>query len=262
MTKKATQAIIESGREAPAGREVAAYDKVSLPVINETQYATLYGGTPDYAIRTRPGRGGRTFRYVTHGYVTDRLNKAFGWNWSFQLLPVFNGNIFKLTETTEKGKTVRNLSVYGELTVRVLNPFAKGQFIDIVKPGPGSQNWEESIEFGDALKGAKSDALKVAAHELGIGLDLYYDDGAELQRYDEEQQRKAAETAEAERLAAEQAAREQDDRYKLARELATPKNGDAPLTPKQIVEAVNAHVKDWGRDDFVTKDTVLEWLSG
>ncbi len=173
-------------REAPNERALAFKEIVS-PVISQVQFEVLSGKTPSHAIKTRPGRGGKTFRYVPHGFVTDRLNKAFGWDWDHRLLPVFDGNVCKLSETEEKGKHVRNVSVYGELTVRIHNPKNLEIVATIVKGGPGSQNWEETIEFGDALKGAKSDSLKVCASLLGIGLDLYYDDTAELQKFEDAQ---------------------------------------------------------------------------
>ena len=199
MATKAKNQVLsqpsDNGREAPEQRSIVQRD-VILPVVNEAQIDILTGHTPAHAIKTRPGRGGRIFRYVPHGYVTDALNKAFGFNWSYRLLPVFNGNVYQLTVTEEefggKRKSVRNVCIYGELTVRVPDPRSREAWLEITKPGPGSQNWEETIEFGDALKGAKSDGLKVAAHELGVALDLYYDDESELQRY-EEKQRIAAE---------------------------------------------------------------------
>jgi len=181
--KKKTEIIT---REAPDERTLA-YKEIVSPVISLIQFQVLSGKTPAYALKTRPGRGGKTFRYVPHGYVTDRLNKAFGWDWDHRLLPMFDSNVFRLSETDEKGKRVRNVAVYGELTVRIRNPKNLEVVASIVKGGPGSQNWEETVEFGDALKGAKSDSLKVCASLLGVGLDLYYDDLAELHKFNDAQ---------------------------------------------------------------------------
>ena len=191
-----------SDREAPSQRTIVKSDVVN-PLLNDAQLRILMEGTPEYAIKHRPGRGGMTFRYVQHGYVTDQLNKAFGFDWDFRILPVDEGKRFLLTTTEEQfwnnklqkmvTKPMRNISVYGELTVRIHSPKPPYEVLaTIVKPGFGSQNWEATIEFGDALKGAKSDALKVAAHELGIALDLYWDDKAELSAW-EDKQRKAEE---------------------------------------------------------------------
>jgi hypothetical protein len=155
------------------------------PLLNPAQMRIIYNKTPEHAIKTRPGRGGKTFRYVPHGYVTDTLNKAFGFNWDFVLLPVFNGSIYQLSVSDEGGKVpMRNITVCGELTVRVRR--GKEEVV-IRKTGIGSQNWESTVEFGDAVKGAKSDALKVAGSLLGIALDLYYN---EEDAIDEQQERK------------------------------------------------------------------------
>jgi hypothetical protein len=79
-----------------------------------------------------------------------------------------------------------NLTVYGELTVRVRD--GKGNIVaTITKGGPGSAIWHEENEYGDAVKSAKSDGLKVAAHELGIALDLYFDEDAAIDEYEKKQ---------------------------------------------------------------------------
>lgn len=181
-------------REAPEERTIGQYADVNTPIINSEQFKVLYGKTPAHAIRTREGRGGRTFRYIQHGHTTDRLNKAFGFAWSFVLLPIAGGDRFLLQvydEQTKSGtKQVRDVAVYGELTVQLYDE--KGKLITtIVKGGMGSQRWEMGTEFGDALKGAESDAKKFAAKELGIGLDLYYDDDAAIERYEQLQAEQA-----------------------------------------------------------------------
>lgn len=174
-------------REAPQERAVEKFKEFNTPAINEEQFKVLYGKTPDHAIRTREGRGGRTFRYIQHGHTTDRLNKAFGFSWSFRLLPISAGEIFILqiyNEETKRGeKQVRDVAVYGELTVNFFDE-EMTLIATCVKGGPGSQRWEMGTEFGDALKGATSDAKKFCAKELGIGLDLYYDDDAALEQYE------------------------------------------------------------------------------
>lgn len=194
-----TKAIVLSSREAPIQRKLSPTDIISS-VMAKAQLEVLTADTPDYAIKTRPGAKGKLLRYVSHGYVTDKLNKTFGFDWDFKLLPYFdNGSVYHL-ETVQVGvnaKTkeiiyARYISVYGELTVRIHNPKKLAEVIaTVTKPGPGSSVWYPENEFGDALKSAKSDGLKVAAHELGIALDLYWDDSAEFQKYELSQQEKA-----------------------------------------------------------------------
>ena len=55
-------------------------------VLNEAQRSIIEQRTPGDAVRTRKGRGGKQFRYVTHAYVTRTLNQAFGWAWDFEVL--------------------------------------------------------------------------------------------------------------------------------------------------------------------------------
>lgn len=187
-------------REATLGeRAVKDFGKFNQAIINQAQFNVLYGGTPEHAIFVRQGKGGKDFRYIKHGYVTDMLNKAFGFGWSFVIKPIGNGEMFILQvydEVTGKGnKQVRDVAVYGELTANVYNP-KSGEVISITKGGMGSQRWEMGTEFGDALKGAQSDAKKNAAKELGIGLDLYYDDDAAIEQHETRQ--KQAEELQAE----------------------------------------------------------------
>ncbi|GAG33716.1 unnamed protein product, partial [marine sediment metagenome] len=150
-----------SDREAPNERALQKADVIS-PVLNEAQLNILLAQTPSYAIKKRPGRGGKAFRYVKYGYVVDQLNKAFGWDWDFKILPIDGDKRYLLTESEERfynktsqkaeTKTIRNIAVYGEITVRVrANKPPFPIMATITKPGFGSQNWESTIEFGDAL---------------------------------------------------------------------------------------------------------------
>jgi len=199
-TQSKALAVIEPtelSREAGSKERSLKVADVLMPVMNEAQMRMLCGRTPAHVIRTRPGRGGKAFRYIPYGYAVDSLNKAFGFDWDFVILPVFNGNLFKQTDVEVKDRSGKvtyvnhNLTVYGELKVRIRNN--KNVVIaTIVKQGIGSQDWNEANEFGDSLKGASSDALKRAAHELGVGLDLYFDEQVELNAFNEKKQKEEA----------------------------------------------------------------------
>jgi hypothetical protein len=189
---KSKTIIVSDNREAPIQRQISNKDLAVMKVMAEKQIDILTSKTPDYAIKTRVGGGGKVLKYVSHGYVTDQLNKAFGFDWDYKLLPVFDNSIIKhvtvKTGTSKNGDDILThyVSVYGELTVRIHNPQKPSEIIaTITKPGPGSSVWFPSNEFGDAIKSAKSDGLKVAAHELGIALDLYWDDEAEFSKHEQ-----------------------------------------------------------------------------
>lgn len=193
-TNKSKEIVPIGDREAPIQRQVSQKDLAVMRVMAQKQIEILTAKTPSYAKKTRIGGGGKVLTYVTHGYVTDMLNKAFGYDWDFKLLPVFDGSVAKHVTVkvgeNKKGEDILKhyISIYGELTVRIHNPSKLSEVIaTITKPGPGSSVWYPENEWGDALKSAKSDGLKVAAHELGIALDLYWDDEAEFSKHEEKQ---------------------------------------------------------------------------
>ena len=129
-------------------------------VLNDAPKIVMEQRTPPDAIRTRRGRGGRDFRYVTHAYVTRTLNQAFGWAWDFEVL-----DTRIVPESDPKEVIIR-----GRLTVRTKNG-------TIVKEQFGSSQVKRSggqiTSLGDDLKAAGSDALKKCASLLGLALDLY-----------------------------------------------------------------------------------------
>lgn len=138
-------------------------NELSLLAVDEAQQAILTQTTPDHAIKTRIGRGGKTLSYVSHDWVTRQLNNAFNWQWSFEiksylLLPPENP-----TEVIVNGR-LTVITPKGNLT--------KEQFggSDIKRTKQG-----DIISIADDLKGAASDCLKKCASLLGLALDLYGD---------------------------------------------------------------------------------------
>ena len=126
----------------------------------EAQRSIMEQRTPGDAIRTRKGRGGRDFKYVTHAYVTRTLNTAFHLNWDFEVLDT---RIIPETDPQE-------VFVRGRLTVRTKNGvITKEQFGSASVKRSNSQ----ITSLGDDLKAAASDALKKCASLLGLALDLY-----------------------------------------------------------------------------------------
>lgn len=193
-----SKAVELSSREAPEERDQTVKDFL-MPLFNDAQMRLLVNKTPAYAIMKREGAGGRMLSYVKHGYVTDQLNKAFGFDWDLVLDVMANGQMYALQIEEIKridGKTnkplpsleVRHIAVCGHLVIRVHD--SKGNVKGtITKSGFGSQVWLPKQEFGDALKAATSDLLKVCASKVGIALDLYWDDMAQVEKHEEEQER-------------------------------------------------------------------------
>jgi len=197
--KNPSKEIELSIREAPEERKQAITDFL-MPLFNDAQMRLLVNKTPAYAIMKRQGAGGQMLSYVKHGYVTDQLNKAFGFDWDLIIDPMANGQMYALEiESIPRidGKTnkalspieTRHIAVCGHLVVRVHD--AKGNVKGtITKSGFGSQTWNAKMELGDALKAAKSDLLKVCAAQVGVALDLYWNDMDEVQKYEDEQEKK------------------------------------------------------------------------
>jgi len=147
-------------------------------VVSEAQYSVISGTTPEYAIRYKP-RAGKLMAYVPHGYVRSVLNRAFGFDWDYRVLDCYGGMPFFSVEVG--GDT--HVTVMGELIVRIRHPQTLEIVTSITKTSTGSQIMRSGMEFGDAVKGAESDALKRCGLALGIAQDLYWDDSAERIRH-------------------------------------------------------------------------------
>jgi hypothetical protein len=162
---------------------ISAFREVVASVMSEAQFAILSGRTPRNVIKKRPGKGGKTFSYIPHGYVTSALNKAFGFHWSFETLPNGKGDRFQFIEgqeVTSNGKIVRTPSsmlVTGRLTVYVHDPANMSNVIAVIaKDSTGEKEFVPGMTWGAMVKSAESDAFKRCAARLGIGSDLYWEE--------------------------------------------------------------------------------------
>jgi hypothetical protein len=148
----------------PAAQIASGSDrnKLFMQTLNEAQVDFLLQRTPRHEIKYRQGRGGLQFAYVEHGYVTERLNMVFGFNWDF--------------EVVDKQILEDEVVVEARLTVRTPGgqTIVKTQFggADIKRHASGMKNGRP-LSIADDFKAAASDALKKCASLLGVGLDLY-----------------------------------------------------------------------------------------
>jgi hypothetical protein len=149
---------------SPSSLAPVGGDKHSLlmQTLSEAQVDFLMQRTPKREIKMRQGRGGLQFAYVEHGYVTERLNLVFGFNWDFEIVDkqILEDEVIveaRLTVRTPGGQTI-----------------VKTQFggADIKRHALGPKNGRP-LSIADDYKAAASDALKKCASLLGIGLDLY-----------------------------------------------------------------------------------------
>ncbi len=185
MTESNLADIIDTNDQSPPGANqnseiaIEKFEDVVKGVINEAQFSILSGRTPKRFIKTRPGKGGKTFSYVPHGYVAAVLNKAFGFDWDFELIPIDGSNLFLYMESGKSGpKQNASVLVHGKLTVRIHDK--KGKLIaTITKTSTGEKESVKNMSWGSLVKSAESDAFKKAASRLGIALDLYWQDADE-----------------------------------------------------------------------------------
>lgn len=155
---------------------VKSFDEIVQSVVNQAQFMILRGRTPRSVIKTRPGKGGKIFSYVPHGYVTTVLNRAFGFDWDFETVPYGNGDHFKQMPAGE-GKRKMSILVMGRLTVRIRDPQDPTVVVaEITKTATGEKEDVPGMSWGSMVKSAESDALKKAASKLGVALDLYWQD--------------------------------------------------------------------------------------
>jgi hypothetical protein len=104
-------------------------------------------------IKTRPGRNGGQLQYIEGHQVVQRLNEAFGGDWSFRVMQhdVLDGEVV----------------VLGELRAGDITKHAFGGS-EVTKTREG-----RVVSLADDLKSAATDALKKAATLMGVGLHLY-----------------------------------------------------------------------------------------
>lgn len=126
---------------------------------------------PRSAVEERDGGGGRKLSYLTGHYVIDRLNKVFGHlNWGKEILEAK-----EVVNKTNRGEFPAYL-VKLRLTVQVPLNDGSGLFKHVVKEGYGYGADKSNLNAHElAIKEAVTDALKVAAKDLGqsMGLALY-----------------------------------------------------------------------------------------
>lgn len=159
---------MEGKQEAPKQdirKALVAKQKFSMVAtpFSAKQYEMIYSSTPTKQIYTRPGRGGKTFRYVKGNYVKKRLNYIFGSLWSFEILgELVQGNQViikgKLTIQDKHGEPIIVKMQYGRAEIKYL----KGT--------------KDPVDLGNDFKAASTDCLKKCASEVGICSDIYADE--------------------------------------------------------------------------------------
>jgi len=127
----------------------------AIMVLTAEQKELISKTTPKEFIKTRVGKGSRSFDYVEIGYVVSRLNQIYGaLFWDFEI--------------TDKAREGGSIWVQGKLTIKD----HKGH--DVSKTQFGQCEIKEKQALGDAYKSASSDCLKKCASMFGIAQDVYW----------------------------------------------------------------------------------------
>lgn len=127
--------------------------------INQKQWDLIGATTPADKIKTRPGRGGQTFKYVEAGYIVDLLNRTFNGMWDFKIQDQSVGG----TQVWVRGE----LTVWLSPEIKVTKSQYGGSDIKATKEG-------KAVDIADDLKSASSDCLKKCASLFGFAQDIYW----------------------------------------------------------------------------------------
>lgn len=155
----------------------------------------LNAPTPKDLIKPRPIRGGGTVSYVEGSNFIRKLNECFGYLWSYEVPEAheLNGQIFGRGRLTvhipvpkkktikryvEDGRTVEEESVEYEKWNIVKEQFGSSEVKRYSsdgkdKKGNLTHRAGDPIDLGDDYKGMGTDAMKKAATQFGVFLDVY-----------------------------------------------------------------------------------------
>lgn len=153
--------------EAVAQLTMDAYRCASQLALTDAEIAALTAEFPDEAFK--PGAGGKeNLIYIEHAYLRDRLNAVFRpGQWA-----IVPRNRWVEPFTTQRG--VDGSRVYVEAMLCIRGCFGAEAVGEMeYYPSNASQN------YGDAVEGAKTAALRRCCKEIGIGLQAWKKDWCE-----------------------------------------------------------------------------------
>lgn len=183
QTKKPTEPEVQPEQNNTLALQ---YKAQALSLFTQTQFEILTEKVPPHALKKREDG----YEYVASGWIKKKLFDAFGMDWNEEMLPIDGDKLYALKEDQQNNKPVRYIAVMLRVRANIRNPKTLEVITTLEKVGVGSQVWRNKMELGDAIKGAKTDALRNAAFDMGIGFNYKWDDEAELQKFDEKQKAK------------------------------------------------------------------------
>jgi hypothetical protein len=150
--------------DAIASLTMTAYAKAATLALTDTEIAELGADFPDEAFK--PGASGKEHLiYIEHAFLRERLNKVFRpGQWS-----IIPRNRWAEPFTTKSG--TEGSRVYVEAMLVIRGAFVSEAIGEMeYYPSNAAQN------YGDAVEGAKTAALRRCCKELGVGLQSWKKD--------------------------------------------------------------------------------------
>jgi len=135
---------------------------------------------PASAIQKRPGKGGKTFSYVSHTWATETVQNALGNLWSYDAIK------WDVFTDTIKGKDVQNVAALVKFTMHI--PFETNgtmQLMDRSVTEVGSFVNEARMPTSNAIAAAISRGLcRCLMRMFGLGIEFYKSDDIQMTTVD------------------------------------------------------------------------------
>ena len=135
---------------------------------------------PASAIQKRPGKGGKTFSYVSHTWATETVQNALGNLWSYDAIK------WDVFTDTIKGKDVQNVAALVMFTMHI--PFETNgtmQLMDRSVTEVGSFVNEARMPTSNAIAAAISRGLcRCLMRMFGLGIEFYKSDDIQMTTVD------------------------------------------------------------------------------
>jgi len=133
---------------------------------------------PKSAVKEHPGKGGKTFSYVDHIWITETLQSGLPANaWSFEVLSweIYHDKLM----ISKKPVEVRSVTAQCRFTLHI--PLATGEILNKVVTEVGVFEPNESMSSAAAVASAVSRGLcRCIMRSIGLGIQFYKGDEEEL----------------------------------------------------------------------------------
>jgi len=125
---------------------------------------TLKALKAPFNLKSRPGTGGRNYKYVPSEDIVERMNTVFQGNWSTEVLE---------SQVIEDNILVRvRVQAVAPNSTDSMPFFHEGYASQSIARFTGGANSGKAIDIGNSYKSAMSKAIKVACSRWGVALNL------------------------------------------------------------------------------------------